>query len=142
MNKISLLLFTLLTFCFGLGSPTVAMSQTVTERDYNVQGEWAPFTVELYADALLTPSPRGTVPQGRQPEGWCCRGGEVFQGLPRYCEEIGGIPFQTPEEAHRHCTVVSDRQKGRSSSEPEQGAIHMEEGQHEESLDATPITLP
>lgn len=47
--------------------------------------------------------PPGDAPPPGEPEGWCCRAGEVFRARLRACEEPGGVLFLTPDEAHRHC---------------------------------------
>ncbi|MEN8154402.1 MAG: hypothetical protein ABFR75_10310 [Acidobacteriota bacterium] len=50
MNRITLLLFSLLTFCLGLNLPIAATSQKTPERNNSVQGEIDPFAVAIYAD--------------------------------------------------------------------------------------------
>ena len=66
-------------------------------------------------------------PQGRQPEGWCCRAGEVFPAPVRACEAEGGTIFPSPEEAHHYCAGRGTRGEPRYLERPQE---------------ATPITLP
>ncbi len=89
------------------------------------------------ATPIPLPGPRGVhgdqaageEPLGHQPEGWCCRGGEVFPAPLRACEEQRGAFFPTPENAHHYCA-------GR-------GAGQREERKYGDSpVKTTPITLP
>ena len=40
---------------------------------------------------------------GMSPEGWCCRGDEVFPCLEHECHDVGGDFFPTEHEAIAHC---------------------------------------